>query len=84
MVPSPAPAPSDPEAAFLINASRPAAAAPSSTDAKSSDEPATESVVVLSAPFSRLTPADPVGGSDDPPPSPAPAARDDAPAGEPY
>lgn len=74
--------PSDPEALFLIGASLPAAVATPSTDTEAAN-PTTESIVI-GALFSRLTPADPVGGRDDPPPSLAPAARDDAPAGEPY
>ena len=43
-----------------------------------------DSAVVIGAPFSRLTPADPVGSRDDPQPVSAPVTRDDAPAGEPY
>ena len=78
-----APAPSDPEALFLIGASLPTAAAAPSTDTEAANPTTTESIVI-GALFSRLTPADPVGGRDDPPPSLAPAARDDAPAGEPY
>lgn len=76
-------APSDPEALFLIGASLPVAAAAPSTDATEAGATATESIVI-GALFSRLTPADPVGGRDDPPPSLEPAPRDDAPAGEPY
>ena len=76
-------APSDPEALFLIGASLPTAAAAPSTNATADDATMTESIVI-GAFFSRLTPADPVGGRDDPPPAPAPAVRDDVPAGEPY
>jgi len=76
-------APSDPEALFLIGASMPAAAVAPSTDTAAADPLTTESIII-GALFSRLTPADPVGGRDDPPASVAPAARDDAPAGEPY
>jgi hypothetical protein len=77
-------APRDPEVAFLINASLPAAATAPSTDTKADDDTATESIVVIGAPFSRLTPADPADSIDDPPSAPPLAARDDAPAGEPY
>jgi len=79
----PAAAPSDPEAAFLVTAARPVV-----TEAISITEPAEdptiETVVTLGAPFSRLSPADPVGSTDAPAPDPAPAVEDEVPAGEPY
>lgn len=77
-------APRDPEVAFLVSALLPAAATAPSPDDDAAEETVIESAVVIGAPFSRLTPADPVGSRDDPQPAPAPVARDDAPAGEPY
>ena len=76
-------APSDPEARFLIGALLPVAAAAPSTATTEAGATSTESIVI-GALFSRLTPADPVGGRDDPPSPLAPAARDDVPAGQPY
>ena len=78
----PAAAPHDPEAAFLVSASLPSAAS-ASIEEDAADEAVIESTVVIRAPFSRLTPADPVGSLDDAP-EPAPVERDDVPAGEPY
>jgi hypothetical protein len=76
--------PRDPEAAFLIGASRPAAVALPAEE-PAAEEPAIESVVAIGAPFSRLTPADTMGSGDAPAaPAPTPADRDHVPAGEPY
>jgi hypothetical protein len=79
----PAAAPRDPEAAFLVSASLPVSASPAPDEVASEDEPTVEAVVVIVAPFSRLTPADPVDSTDAPAPYVAPES-DDAPAGEPY
>lgn len=79
----PAAAPHDPEAAFLVSASLPAGGITESAGGSAVEETVVESSVVVRAPFSRLTPADPVG-SRDPAPPPAPVVRDDVPAGEPY
>jgi hypothetical protein len=76
-------APRDPEAAFLIGASLPVAVAVPAEE-PAVEKTATESVVAIGAPFSRLTPADTVGSSDEPAPPPTPGARDHVPAGEPY
>ncbi len=78
----PAAVPLDPEAAFLVSATLPVAAS-APAEEPPADEPVVESVVVIGAPFSRLTPADPVGSRDAPPPDVAPES-DDVPAGEPY
>ena len=51
---------------------------------RAAEETAIEPVVMVGAPLSRLMPADSVVIRDDPPPAPAPAVRDDIPAGEPY
>lgn len=77
----PAAAPRDPEAAFLVSASLPMAASASAVEPVLED-PAVESLLIA-APFSRLTPADPVDGRDEPAPQVA-TERDDVPAGEPY
>ena len=77
-------APSDPEAAFLVSALLPAAATTLATDEPAANETVVESAVVIGAPFSRLTPADPVGVNDREIQAPAPIEHDDAPAGEPY
>jgi hypothetical protein len=78
----PAAAPRDPEAAFLVGASLPAATA-THTEETVPEEPVVESVVVIAAPFSRLTPADPVDSRDEPAPTIA-TDSDDEPAGGPY
>jgi hypothetical protein len=79
----PAAAPRDPEAAFLVGAAIPVSASTVPDEAVVVEEPLVESVVVIAAPFSRLTPADPVDSTDLPAPHVAPES-DDAPAGEPY
>jgi hypothetical protein len=63
----PAVAPLDPEAAFLVGATLPSAAS-AAAEEPAPDEAAVESVVVIAAPFSRLTPADPVDGRYEPAP----------------
>ena len=80
----PVAAPSDPEAAFLVSASLPIVAAAPSAEEPPAEETSIETVVTIGAPFSRLTPADPVGGLDGPAPEPAPVVQDEVPAGEPY
>ena len=76
-------APRDPEAAFMVGASLPVAASAPVIDEEPAEETAIEAVVVL-APFSRLTPADPVGGPEDAMPAPASVTPDLVPAGQPY
>ena len=76
----PAAAPRDPEAAFLVSASMPVATAAAAEPEP--DDPAVESTVII-APFSRLSPADPMG-SDDAPTAAAAPPIDDVPAGRPY
>jgi hypothetical protein len=78
----PAAAPSDPEAAFLVSASRPVASnVPAEEPA--SEETTVESTLVIGEGISRLAPMDPVGSRDAPAPEPAPAPVD-VPAGEPF
>jgi hypothetical protein len=76
----PAAAPRDPEAAFLVGALLPAVL--STAEAPEAAAPAVDSVVVA-APFSRLTPADPVDSLDEPAPEIV-TESDDIPAGGPY
>ena len=78
----PAAAPHDPEAAFLVSASRPAGAT-ETVHEDASEETVVESAIVIRAPFSQLTPADPVGSRDEAP-APTSIVRDGVPAGEPY
>lgn len=80
----PAAAPSDPEVAFLVTAGRPLVAEVLSTAELPVDDTTIETVVTLGAPFSRLTPADPVGSTDAPAPDLDEVAEDEVPAGEPY
>lgn len=78
----PAAAPRDPEAAFLVGAPLPVSASAVPDEAASEEEPMVEAVVIV-APFSRLTPADPIDSTDVPAPDVA-SESDDVPAGEPY
>ena len=77
-------APSDPEAAFLVTAARSVVTEAITITEPPADEPTIETLVTLGAPFSRLSPADPVGSTDAPAPDPAPTEEDEPPAGEPY
>jgi hypothetical protein len=53
--------PSDPEAAFISSATRPVATTPPAEEEPPVEESSIEAEVSITAPFTRLTPADPVG-----------------------
>jgi hypothetical protein len=79
----PAAAPSDPEVAFIVNASLPVGSTVASDEEPTVDETVIEAELSIGPSFSRLTPAD---SHDTAPSGPArdPAPREDVPAGGPY